>query len=477
VVKTVKDRQLYGQVRVVSKRQPNTKLAAAIAAAGWSHAQVASALVRVATEVDARELSTVSRSHVSHWVGGSQPSGRAPLLLVEAFSRRLGRPVGVAELGLGDSPDSLPAPDWDLDTLAALADLGRVNVDVGRRSLLSSAAYSVAALNLPASAWWADMASRATRRSATATRAVGRADVDTVRETIVFFSRLDQRRGGGHARSAVVQYLASDVATYLNGLYADDQARRDMYSAASELAYLVGWMAFDNAEHVTAQHYFTTSVKLAAEADDAAMAAHTLRAMAHQAIDLGHVQRGLSLAVASVEGDRYRLASPRERALLGVVYARGLAATGDKAGAATALNRAEADLASATPGDAEPARVFFFGEASLAHETGCALRDSNDLAGAARELRRSVRTRKAASFTRTHAVTLGYLGAVQVRQGNLEEACATWNTALDAMEGVRSARVRQTVADMRSALSPFRGRGSTAAAALHARATDYLATV
>jgi hypothetical protein len=177
-----------------------------------------------------------------------------------------------------------------------------------------------------------------------------------------------------------------------------------------------------------------------------------------------------------MEADHYRLASPREKALLGVVHARGLAATGQKRAAAVALNQAEAHLAAAQPGDDEPSRVFFFGEASLAHETGCALRDSNDLAGAARELRRSVRTRKAATFTRTHAVTLGYLGAVQARQGNLDEACATWSTALGAMDGIRSARARQTVADMRSALSPFRRRGIATAAELDARAAAYLAT-
>ncbi|MEV7354638.1 hypothetical protein [Kitasatospora sp. NPDC091276] len=34
------------------------------------------------------------------------------------------------------------------------------------------------------------------------------------------------------------------------------------------------------------QHYYTVAVKLAAEADDPAMAGHVLRAMAHQAVDL-----------------------------------------------------------------------------------------------------------------------------------------------------------------------------------------------
>jgi len=137
--------------------------------------------------------------------------------------------------------------------------------------------------------------------------------------------------------------------------------------------------------------------------------------------------------------------------------------------------RAEDNLASATTGDEEPGRVFFFGEASLAHETACTLRDLGDLTAATSQFRHSVRTRKAATFTRTHAVTLGYLGAVQARQGAIDEACSTWSTALDVMDGVHSGRTRQTVADMRASLSPFRARGISAAAELDHRASRYLA--
>jgi hypothetical protein len=205
------------------------------------------------------------------------------------------------------------------------------------------------------------------------------------------------------------------------------------------------------------------------------MAGHVLRAMAHQALDLGHVNEALSLAAASMDGPRFALASPRERALLGVVHARALAASGAPRGAAAALVRAENDLASATPGDDEPDRVFFFGEASLAHEMACTMRDSGDLTGATREFRRSVRTRRASTFTRTHAVTLGYLGAVQARQSGLDEACATWSSALDAMGGVRSGRARQVAGDMRSVLSSFRQRGVHAVNDVDARAAAYLA--
>nr|WP_198663983.1 hypothetical protein [Jiangella endophytica] len=63
--------------------------------------------------------------------------------------------------------------------------------------------------------------------------------------------------------------------------------RRTVFSAAGELAYLAGRMAFDSGEHEAAWRDFRTAVHLADEAGDAPLAGHVLRAMAHQAVDLG----------------------------------------------------------------------------------------------------------------------------------------------------------------------------------------------
>lgn len=459
-------------------RTRNVKLAGVIAETGWSQEQVAATFVRVAAELGATELLGTKRSHISMWVLGTQPTGRAPLLLCETLSRRLQRPVTPADIGLR-SPASAAAtaPEWHVDTLTALLNLGRSDVDMERRQVLANTAYSVAGLALPTQSWWDEAPERARVRASPTGRQVGTAEVDAVREMTAFFSRRDQRRGGGDGRTALVQYLNDSVATYLSGVFTDDHVRRELFSAASELVYLSGWMAFDASQHAISQQYFTLAVRLAAEAEDAPLAGHVLRAMAHQAVDLGHPKQAVDLATASVERKRYTLASSRERALLGVVQARGLAADGRKQDAVAALLRAEDDLAAAGPGDDEPHRVWFFSEASLAHETACTLRDIGDLQGAQNEFRRSVRTRKATTFSRTHAVTLGYLGAVQARQGNVEAACATWARALDSMDGIHSGRARDTVINMRRVLSPFRNRGIKVAAEIDERARVMLGRV
>ncbi|WP_406346269.1 hypothetical protein OH787_05340 [Streptomyces sp. NBC_01547] len=99
-----------------------------------------------------------------------------------------------------------------------------------------------------------------------------------------------------------------------------------------------------------------------------------------------------------------------------------------------------------------------------------------DLRAAEKEFEHSVRTR-ALPFARTHVVTLGYLGAVQARQGQVEAACATWSRALDSMDGIASGRVQDTVVQMRRALRPVLGRGGRVAATLDQRADAMLRSV
>lgn len=458
-------------------RERNERFEALLQEAGWSRAQAAAAFVRVAKENQLGSYMNIQRQHVQHWVVGHEPSGQAPIIMCEALSRRLKRIVTASEAGF-TAPNS-PAQgalDWSVDPLITLNDLGSTDLDPDRRSLLRGGVYAATALTLPSDSWWVEMAREPADERKGAQR-VGRGDVENVREMTLAFSRMDQRRGGGHGRRALVQYLREDVAGYLVGKFPNGLVRREMFSAAAEASYLSGWMAFDNGEHDIAEPYFALGLKLAARAGNAPLSGHILRAMAHQALDLRLFKTALDMSSASIAGQRYASATPRERALLGVVHARCLAANEQNGAAAKALVQAEDDLRSAHDGIEEPARTFFFGEASLAHETACTLRDLDDRRGAIDQFGRSVRTRGTA-FKRTHTVTLGYLGATQIATGSVEEACATWSSALDAMEeGVYSGRARQRVVEMRQLLSPYRHRGIPAAVALESRAARYLRNV
>ncbi|MFE9968621.1 Tat pathway signal protein [Streptomyces sp. NPDC005525] len=456
-------------------RTRNVKLAAAIQELGLSQARVAARFRAVAAENTVPELDNVTQSHIARWVGGTRPSGRAPSILCETLSRGLGRIVTPADIGLAlEEGAVLQPPEWSVDTLTTLVNLGGTDMDIDRRRVLARSAYSVAGLALPSESWWAEAAERARTRRAVSQHTVAPQDVESIHEMTLFFSRRDQLRGGrGVGRTALLAYLRTEVAEHLGGQFPSEELRRATTSAAGELAYLAGWTAFDAGEHPVALRWFTVATQMAEEAHDAPLAGHVMRAMAHQAVDLQQPMEAVRLSASSMEGKRYTNASWRERALLGVVHARGLAAAGRRKEALATLLRAESDLSRASEGDDEPGRVWFFGEASLAHETAAALRDLGDLKGAEKQFQHSVRTRRA-QFQRTHSVTLGYLGAVQVQQGKLEAACDTWGQALDTMAGVQSGRARETVVQMRRALSPFRNRAGSTAADLDAKARAVL---
>jgi hypothetical protein len=454
-------------------RTRNVRLKAVVQELGLSQRQLAARFRDVALEHSATELQSVAQQYIARWIAGSPVTGRAPIILAETLSRGLGRVVTLTDIGLASDIEPEPQSAWSDDTLTTLAMLGSTDMDIDRRQLLAPLVYSAAALALPGEEWFAHAVDRGRNRKPLSNYAVTSHDVDDVREMTAVFSRRDQKRGGRAGRTALVAYLRSDVTELLGGRFQSEHVRRAMVSAAAELAYLAGWTAFDGREHPLALRWLQEAVALAEEAGDAALAGHALRAMAHQAVDLGHPQESVRLAEASMAGRRYTQACPRERSLFAVVHARGLAAAGEKRAAAAALLRAEQDLDRADKGDDEPNRVWFYTEASLAHETAAALRDLGDLPGAEKQFTRSVRTRRA-PFARTHSVTLGYLGAVQAQQGHLDRACATWGQALDAMTGIKSGRAKEIVVQMRQALSPYRNRAGSQAAELDARARAVL---
>lgn len=475
-VNIVKDR-LGSRGRTVARRR-NELLAAAVAETGLSQSRLAARFVLVAAETGVDELRAVSRSHIAMWISGVQPELHARRVLCETLSRQLGRMVTPGQLGLAahdpESPSTASLPGWDVDTVAALAEAGSQDVTMERRRALTASAFSVVGAALPPEPWWDSAREAARVRPALSRRTVTPAHVDAVREAADFFGRQDQRLGGNASRAALTTYLRTDVAAYAAARFPNDAVRRSFFTAAGELVYLAGWMAFDSGDHAPAQGAFRLALKLAAEADDPPLAGHIMRAAAHQAVDLGHPRLAVDYAEASLAQGRYALASPREKALLGVVHARALAAAGRRPEAFVALRRAEDDLRSAEPGDDEPGRVFFFAEASLAHETAATLRDLGDLKAAESHFRRSVRTRALPLASRTHAVTLGYLGAVQARQGMIDAACETWSRSLDSMTGIQSGRTRDVVIQMRRALSPVLRRGGGLARELDQRAREVL---
>jgi hypothetical protein len=296
----------------------------------------------------------------------------------------------------------------------------------------------------------------------------GRAEIDAVRDMTGMFTAIDERHGGQHGRTAVVQYLREDVAALCRASFDREKDRQAMLSAAANVAYLCGWKAYDASEHGLAQRYYLQAYALTQEAGDDLHGAWILRILAHNGMDVRQPEHTLALAEAALQRVHGR-AAPATEALFAVTRARALANAG-RAVEAVAQTRAAQDLVLRGE-DEVPVWAALWGapRATVSSHTAKAFRALGDHANAERHYAASAR-RRPDGTQRITALTLAAQGREQALQGHLEQACGTWGEALDLFGGVRSARVAEEVAGMRRRLSQFEARGVRAAAELDERA-------
>jgi tetratricopeptide (TPR) repeat protein len=452
--------------------EPNYSLRLRIAEAGVSYGALAQAIRQIAHE-NGDHQQRATKASVAHWVAGTRPHPRTAEYLREALSRKVGRLLTLADIGLTSGADGMFDVDrFPTDPVAAIARLGRADLD--RRTLISSAGYSIGALLLPLGTLreHADRAVHARTRSA----AVGAAEVQAVRDMTLAFTAADERLGGGHARSSVVEYLASDVATYLKARFATADARRAMFQAAAQLAYLAGWKAHDLGLAGLAQQYYLRSFQLASESDPHAHAGYALRILAHQAMDLGRHEHCVNLADEALARAKGRVDASVE-SLFWLTAARANAASKSPRKARSALSKAEL-LISRARAEQGPSWAALGGpaEARLAHQAGKTLQALGDLRAAGEQYARAARCWDPRTYPRVYALALADLAETQCQQGHIEQACRTWSEALDRMRGIRSARTREAVLSLRKHLSMYQRRGVAVTRRLDARAASVLAS-
>jgi hypothetical protein len=330
--------------------EPNEALAALINEAGTSWA----GLARRVNEMGAGEAGLALRydyTAVNRWVRrGEQPRPPVPALIAKVLSQKLGRRITAADFGMvGEetvAERSLQYANSPSVTVETIIELGRA--DVQRRSILK-APFILAALGAPSRDWLlATLDETATERGA---RQISMKQVAGIREMFALFQEMDVMRGGGHARTALVEYMNSYVFPLLKRDHAAT-IRSALYEAAAEQAYLVGWMAYDDGGHGLAQRYLIQALRLAEASKNPALGAHVLAGMSDQANLLGHPHEALMLARAGRRGIRDSR-SPACLADLHVLEGRALAVLGDAKGAAASVAEAERVFSRVDP-DSEP---------------------------------------------------------------------------------------------------------------------------
>lgn len=452
-------------------RARNEQLQDALQEADLTYEKLAAAIRQVAAEAGT-ELRT-NKSAVGYWVRGGDPDPATATYIAEAISRKLGRQLAPSDLGF-KTPESDRARAAEVglaigpDPVAMLRRIGEA--DIRRRRFLTNAAYSVAAAALPLGL---DQALEYRARAASTKRA-GRAELDAVRDMMEMFTAIDERHGGQHGRTAVAQYLTSDVTDLCDATFATTDEHREALGLAANVAYLCGWKAYDAHEHGLAQRYYLQALGLARDAGDELHAAWILRITAHNGMDIRRPQHTLNLAEAALNTVHGRV-SPVTEALFAVTRARALAVAKRGPEAAVQIRQAQ-DLVMTGDADDLPHWAALWGSprATVASHTAKTFNALGDHVHAERHYANSVRARNAQNtHQRITALSLAAQGREQAAQGHVEAACATWSRALDMFGGVRSARAAKQVAGMRRQLRIFDRRGVRAAAELDERARTW----
>ncbi|MEV7384315.1 hypothetical protein [Streptomyces lydicus] len=451
-------------------RTPNQQLKDLVAESGLTYAAVAKAVRVVAAECSTA-LRT-NKSTVEHWIAGVTPQGDTGRYLAVALSRRLGRLLTPADLGLAppEEDDSIGLALED-DPIDALLPMWRFELD--RRRFLTTSAYSVAAAALPLT-YVQEIADRTA--AARSGHAVGTAEVAAVRDMVRVFSEMDERHGGQHGRSALVQNLRDDVAPLCRGRFRTEELRQQMLSAASRGVHLLGWKSYDAGQQGLAQRYYLQSYALAVESRVTGHDGFVMRTMAMQGLKLHRPEHCLGLAETGLNHAKGKVDAQTE-SLFRVVHAHTLAKAGQRTAALTEAERASA-LLTAAPGDEVPFWALAWGPpaASVYSRNAKVYETLGDHRTAAEHYDRAAGARPAGTYARIVALDLVAGAEMQLKRGQIEQACTTWNRALDHMDGVRSVRTRKAVTRMRSDLARFRARGVRCAAELEERAIDFLAS-
>ncbi|MFE3072234.1 tetratricopeptide repeat protein [Streptomyces sp. NPDC059247] len=422
----------------MATRKPNTGLERLYRESGWTLRQFAQEVNRVGTERGTPLKYQQPSAH--QWLSGHMPKDSVRPLILEAFARRLLRPITHSEAGF-------PTPPKEANTrpnvVEGLIDLGRHDVDPSRRSIVGASLFSVA-LTIPN---WPDVVGRMEAIHTGRTQRIGMREVEVVAAMTERVSELDDQFGGRHARPMAAAFLVNTVAPYLRA-DASEEVRKAMMSAASDLCYLTGYMAVDEGLHGLAQRYYLKALELAGASEDHLTYCTTLRGMSVQAVDLGHGKNAMRLANAAAAASPQ--AGPRMRAFLAGQQAHAAAQIGDRSDSLMYLREAEVAM------DKAESQEKIFGSydpAALNYHTSQVRYELGDLAGAVEAMQQSDRLRYSV-YRRTRVHQRMILAERQFAMGHLEAACATWSSAMDDYPLVQSGRADQRMLNLLRLVKP-----------------------
>lgn len=432
--------------------EPNHRLVAVIDRAGFSNSQLGKEVRQLSQERGWGPTVSASHIDVGRWTRGEhQPRGKTPFLIAEVLSRELGERITPQDIGMGyaeESRDQFVFPSIATDGVGAVQ--GMVGADLADNPLFARSGISLPSWNESVVGWLLGR-SPLSEVPADSSR-ISRANVDQVEMMTAALNTLDYKFGGGHARTAVLEYIARDVAPLLKEASPTSQVGRDFLSASAVLLRLAGWMAYDSGRHGPAQRYFRAGLDLAIAADSKMLGGRVLSNMSHQANYLGHFREAADLAIAAQRGAA-QASTPTGIALFHAMEARALASQGDEAGCTQALSAAERAFSRRDPTE-DPTWLKYFDEAELAAEFAHCFRDLGHPAKAREYVLHSV-SKSESLYVRSLSFVRTILATSEVQEGNLDQALVHAQDVVETATDLRSARTRRYVREFDDTIAPY----------------------
>ncbi|ACU35063.1 hypothetical protein [Actinosynnema mirum] len=429
-------------------KERNRLLEAVMRDAGVSNKGLA-ARVR---ELAARDGETVAADHVSvkRWLDGTNPKPATQQYIALALGGKLGREVTPEEIGFSAGleavgPDTTAtAAEYPADSSAAVDLLGQLTAaDLEDQPGLTTQGWTPAVTPKVITGYLFGDALQADEEIRTGAPAAA-----AIRTTAAHLMDLDFRFGGGHVRKMLLFYFKSEIAPLLRADH-PVPVRRELFSAAAEVAQLLGWSAYDAGRQAAAQRYFTQGLRLAREAGDAVVGGRLLSNLSHQANYLGKFNDAIQLARAAQTATR-GVATPAVNSMFLAMEARGLAGSGDAKEFARVLAEAERSFGQHRPED-EPEWARYFNAEELAGEAAHCFRDL----GRAEETR--LYAARAIAPEATPPRTRAFIGMVTaagaLTNGDLDEAVTLALDAVDLAGPLQSSRYVRYLTDFHERLT------------------------
>ena len=446
-------------------REPNILLDAITEEAGMSHGGLAARINRLG-ERDGLGL-LYDHASVRRWIrDGTIPRGRAPELICEVLSTRLGRTVLLADIGMdlaagahGDAGSPLAQV---VDHAAALW-----RSDVKQAAALRAAepVRGPAAI-VPVFEWEnppddLDIARRAERR-------VDSAQVRFLRAARTRYERMYRGAGGVPVRPRVVAFLNAHAAPLLKSGY-DDATGRQLYRAAGGLTALAGICAYDADLQGMAQRYFFYALRMAKASGDRGFGGYVVALLANQGLYLGLYRQVIQYAETALRGARQRL-TPALVTDLSTLQAKAYARMGDRPGCHASMRRSE-EMAARICRSEEPPETGYVQPGLVEVQHADALARLGDLTAARSYAERSVAA-AGQSHVRGQVHRLATLATILAGQGDADAAAGVAGQMLDKAVGMESCRIADRIAAVRDAVTA--ASDGTAARQLSERLDDVL---